>query len=178
MPYEWVPPELFLEHSNVAVYRTYNGESNMESSFWFTTDPADCDYKNSLEIGQFDVRDLPGWIHGRSRNFAGSDHFNRQVIKRAIDNKIITDEPAEETPGWTKEWPLEPGQYWFYGIEVPGLSNISKLFYVTVSVFHLVSKSTLIYRNERGVLIGPRSIGVWQPVKLPIFPKEEICNSL
>jgi len=93
MPYEWVDPELFLEHEGVAVYHCYD-DGDMVSSYWYTTDPSDCNYKFP-EIGskaQFDVRDLP------DLGLAVDEPTNHAlIIEHAIEEGLITGEPTRET---------------------------------------------------------------------------------
>ena len=93
MPYEWVDPELLLEHEGVAIYHTYDDQS-MVSSYWYTTDPSDCNYK-SQEIGgeaQFDVRDLP------NLGLAVDERTNHVlIIEHAIRQGLITGESVIET---------------------------------------------------------------------------------
>lgn len=53
MPYkrEWVPAEVFLEHSGVTIYRAYNdGDFDEPLSYWFAMD--------QYGEANFDVRDL------------------------------------------------------------------------------------------------------------------------
>jgi hypothetical protein len=89
MPYQWVDPELFLEHDGVAVYHCYDNDK-VVSLFWYTTDAADdnCDSPNSGRA-QFDVRDLPhiGLDANDWNNHAA-------IIQHAIRAELVTGEPV------------------------------------------------------------------------------------
>jgi hypothetical protein len=93
MPYQWIDPELFLEFAGVAVYHCYDDDS-LVSTYWYTTDPSDCNYKFPEVSGeaQFDVRDLP------DLDLDGSDPLNHlAIIRHAISAGLITGAPAIKT---------------------------------------------------------------------------------
>ncbi len=91
MPYQWIEPEIFLEHENVAVYHCYDDLDNV-SSYWYTTDPSDCNYKHPESNAQFDVRDLP------TLGLDANDQSNHAaIIQHAITEGLITGEPAITT---------------------------------------------------------------------------------
>jgi len=96
MPYQWIDPELFLEHQGVAVYYAYEDGGNA-CYYWYTTDPSDDDWTwSEPDSDQFDVRDLPN---------LGLDVQNRanhaQIIRQAISQGLITGEPALAKPPLT-----------------------------------------------------------------------------
>ena len=89
MPYQWIDPELFLEHEGVAVYHCYDDGETI-SAYWYTTDVTDCDleYPNS-DSAQVDVRELP------NLGLAADDPKNHMaIIQNAIREGLITGEPA------------------------------------------------------------------------------------
>jgi hypothetical protein len=92
MPNQWLAPELFLEHEGVAVYHCYD-DDNMVSSYWYTTDAANCNIDVPLtDEAQFDVRDLP------NLGLTVNDPNNHPaIIRHAISQGLITGEPAVET---------------------------------------------------------------------------------
>jgi hypothetical protein len=92
MPYEWVDPELFLEHEGVAVYHCYD-DDNMVSTYWYTTEITDCNVDTpELEGFQFDVRELP------HLGLDANDPKNHPaIIQNAIREGLITGEPASKT---------------------------------------------------------------------------------
>ena len=88
MPYQWVEPDLFLEFEGVAVYYCYDELDDL-ASYWYTTDPFDCDYKYAQSKAQFDVRDLPNLgLEVNERN------HHPAIIQQAITAKLITGHPA------------------------------------------------------------------------------------
>ena len=93
MPYQWIAPDLFLEHQGVAVFHCYDDGGEL-SFYWYTTDPTD-DNLDSPRTGndQFDVRDLPG--HGLDANHWPS---HAEIIRHAIDEGWVTGEPATTEP--------------------------------------------------------------------------------
>jgi hypothetical protein len=69
----------------VAVYHCYD-DDNMVSSYWYTTDAADCNIDAPLtDEAQFDVRDLPDLgldVHNPNNHAA--------IIRHAISQGLIT----------------------------------------------------------------------------------------
>lgn len=91
MPMIEIPPELFVEHQGVAVYRTYDGDGQ-ESTWHYTTDPTD-HYIDTPEGWQFDVRDLSPGV------FDVNDPATHEtIIRTAIATGRVRGEPAR---GWT-----------------------------------------------------------------------------
>jgi hypothetical protein len=92
MPYEWVDPELFLEHEGVAVYHCYD-DDNIVSTYWYTTEITDCNVDApELEGFQFDARELP------NLGLDANDPKNHPaIIQNAIQEGIIAGEPANKT---------------------------------------------------------------------------------
>jgi hypothetical protein len=85
MPYEWLEPELFLEHAGVAIYHCYD-DDNVVSTYWYTTDASDCNVDAPAgESSQFDVRDLP------DLGLATADRASHAtIIKDALSAGILT----------------------------------------------------------------------------------------
>ena len=83
MPYQtqFVPPEEFLTHEGVTVYRTYaDGDAGSPWTYWFTTNPNDLESED-----WFDVRDLPRWtLTGRPGG--PDDACIRDILRQAIES--------------------------------------------------------------------------------------------
>jgi len=79
VPIDWVPPEVFLEHKGVTIYRIYKRDdfNQCPREYWFGWDERCSDSGDYA----FDVRDLP------NPNERGDD---ADVIRDAIDTGIIT----------------------------------------------------------------------------------------
>lgn len=101
MPYksEWVPPELFIEHKGVSIYRVYEDDDWDAGSrhYHFTTDMECgedrhmCDHEDCPHV--FDVRQLSTWDEGRK----GIELDVLAVtIRKAIDKGELTKD------GWVK----------------------------------------------------------------------------
>lgn len=92
MPYQWIPPELFLQHHGVAVYRCYDDGGEV-SRYWYTTDPTDDNYDWApADTVQFDVRDLPdGGLD------ANDQQNHAAIIRQAIEAGLISGEPAAKS---------------------------------------------------------------------------------
>lgn len=58
MPYEWVDPDIFLEHQGVIVFRC-NDDSDMLTACHYTTDPSNCNIDYPEGETMFDVREIP-----------------------------------------------------------------------------------------------------------------------
>jgi hypothetical protein len=93
MPYQWIDPELFLEHQGVAIYHCYDDYGEL-CGYWYTTDPADdnCVWVPS-NTTQFDVRDLSS-----GELDANDTHTHATIIRQAIEAGLITGEPAAQEP--------------------------------------------------------------------------------
>jgi hypothetical protein len=82
--YEWVEPDLFLEHKEVEVYHSYRNDDygNGPWEYWFQVQLTD-DTEGTTEddMHEFDVRDLDAWkvISRRCRVEP------KQAIRKAID---------------------------------------------------------------------------------------------
>ncbi len=88
MPYKWVDAALYLEFNKVAIYHCYDDSDNVRT-FWYTTDPIDCNIDNPDSESPFDIRDLP------DLNLDVSNEKNHPpIIKNAIQRKLITGSPA------------------------------------------------------------------------------------
>lgn len=90
MPYQWIDPDLFLEHNGVAVYHCYDDSDSM-TWYWYTTNPADCQVDEPITgESQFDIRDL---------SQAGLNMDDREqhrlIITQAIEAGRITGQPAQ-----------------------------------------------------------------------------------
>jgi hypothetical protein len=84
MPYEWVDPEMFLEHKGVKVWHCY--KDDVVSGCWFTTDPSDCD--TEFDNGaQFDAWDL---IPKESLRNGWDRDVQRMAIEIAIETSALT----------------------------------------------------------------------------------------
>ena len=89
MPYQWVEPELFLEHNSVAVYHCYD-DGGQKSWYWYTSEATDDNYDwTPADTAQFDVRSLPnGGLDANDRPNHGT------IIRQAIDAGLVSGEPA------------------------------------------------------------------------------------
>jgi hypothetical protein len=91
MPYEWVDPEVFVEHAGVTVYHIYKNDFAGQGTrtYHFGTGIG-CSDENPGENGEFDIRNLPG--------AAGLDlddvEVARAFLMAAIDDGHLT--PFEE----------------------------------------------------------------------------------
>ncbi|HEX9926811.1 MAG TPA: hypothetical protein VGD99_29460 [Anaerolineae bacterium] len=95
MPMIEIPPELFLEHQGVAVYRTYD-EAGELSAWHYTTDPRDWDIDQPGDEGaQFDVRDLPPGVFD-----VNDPALHETIIRAAIATGRVQGTPA-------KSWAVE-----------------------------------------------------------------------
>lgn len=66
---------------------------------------------------------------------------------------------------WTKEWPTEPGRYWFYG---PRFTRDNPDFrHVEVSQ----GWGSILYRCE-GNHMNSSYVGVWQRIVMPEPPEQ------
>ena len=71
MPNAWVEPEVFMEHSGVTIYHTYNNDDiNNKMAYHYTVDIS--------EQSHFDIRNIPEYDCGLP---------HKEVFRRAIDNK-------------------------------------------------------------------------------------------
>ena len=86
-----VPPEVFLEHAGVTVYRTYrNDDIDEPRTFLFGLSPEVSDDSPTGDHGHFDVRELPAEILARHPGVnEGEDVAIRGAIREAIDNNTI-----------------------------------------------------------------------------------------
>lgn len=70
---------------------------------------------------------------------------------------------------WVKEWPTEPGWYWFYGLrysrEQPELNPV-QVWRAGDGNNAYVVRGSFLYKSEGAE-------GVWQPMALPDLPGEE-----
>ena len=81
MPTDWVPPEIFLKHKGVTIYRIYKNDnfSQCPRDCWFGWDERCSDSGDYA----FDVRDLPN---------PSEREDDKDIIRDAIDAGIITSE--------------------------------------------------------------------------------------
>lgn len=112
------------------------------------------------------------------------DDLDRQAVRMAeylYDNGLVTDTLSESAfvegfayyveHGWTRDWPTEPGNYWFYGT-APGSVYLGEegLRFATAKVI----AGHLIVFIQGGVYspspIGPN--GYWMPARAPEPPAE------
>jgi len=85
MPHKYVPPELFLVHNKVKVYRTYaHDQFNDPRHYWFTTDIGE---KQDYE---FDVRDLPEIGVDENIILRIINAINLGLLKTPPNNRITT----------------------------------------------------------------------------------------
>ena len=70
---------------------------------------------------------------------------------------------------WTKQWPTEPGHYWFYGWRFRDRDHKPELNFVDVwkisNGIALVTKGHFLYKAEGGE-------GYWMPAETPAPPEE------
>jgi len=98
MPYQWIDPELFLEHNGVAVYHCYEDDGPV-SYYWYTTDPSDDNRVWSKpESSQFDVRTLPD-LGLDVNDFENHATIIQQAIQVGliIGDLVVTDAPSPPT---------------------------------------------------------------------------------
>jgi hypothetical protein len=98
MPYQWIDPELFLEHNGVAVYHCYEDDGPV-SYYWYTTDPSDDNRVWSKpETAQFDVRTLPD-LGLDVNDFENHATIIQQAIQVGliIGDLVVTDAPSPPT---------------------------------------------------------------------------------
>lgn len=74
----------------------------------------------------------------------------------------------EEAEVWTKEWPTEPGYYWFYGQPYAKTLYDPRLHIVTV---HRTANESIVYLVEGSFMRKSAGVeGVWCPAMLPEPP--------
>ena len=81
MPYDWVEPELFVEHGGVKVFHIYknNFVHDGRRECWFTTDICGGE---SDDPCAFDVRDLSTFAPGKPYSQAVCDAIDKGELKR------------------------------------------------------------------------------------------------
>jgi len=81
---------------------------------------------------------------------------------------------------WTKEWPTEPGSYWFYGYFNYGVGREGLHFvevYRHAGSLTVMAGTTTAYCGN--TLIQPElAFGVWQKAEVPELPsyKDAFCE--
>jgi hypothetical protein len=94
MPFQWVDPELLMEHQGIKIYHVYKDDDvELPLEFWYEAEMEDDD------IVEFDVRDLPSvegiaasywWSseRGMRREISNGEDVHRQIIKMAIEAAV------------------------------------------------------------------------------------------
>jgi len=88
MPYEWIEPEVFMEHSGVVVYHVYKDDSPQNGGareYWFCLEACE-----SMDDGgnTFDVRSLPAYGLSKQLNDTYADLFPGDALKQVIAHEI------------------------------------------------------------------------------------------
>jgi len=105
MPYssESVPAALYFEYRGVQIFHTYKDDDIEQGprEYWFVTD----EYGN--EDAAFDVRDLASQLETqfalgfqeRLDPAGGTDKWRKDVLRAAIEHKLIPEPVIDEKPG-------------------------------------------------------------------------------
>ena len=78
---------------------------------------------------------------------------------------------GEASTIWSKEWPTEPGWYWFYGDPFNKAKHWIRLN--TVKIVQ-TSKSIALICNGNFMYKQEASDGFWTPIIIPELPKEDL----
>jgi len=97
MPWEWAPPDIFLEHEGVTIYHTYDDDViRLINGRYYST----CESAPEDSIYEFGVEDLPGYDSKRDRDPGLGDpnwEYHKELIEAAIDAGLLRqDEPLDE----------------------------------------------------------------------------------
>lgn len=85
------------------------------------------------------------------------------------EKEILIEQPVNKNiyGDWSKEFPKEPGSYWFYGYG-ENLGTKEKIHYVEIS---LTRDGSTIGVSEGQFVYAEESFGRWQKAILPALPK-------
>lgn len=67
---------------------------------------------------------------------------------------------------WTREWPENPGWYWFYGFQFPSSSK-RRLLPVNI----VQAADSLAFIAGSAFMYPSEATGVWQPMEVPELPE-------
>ena len=88
MPFEWVPPRVFMRYRGIKIYHTYRNDVITDpSQYWFTFDGLDEDYAHS-----FDVRTLAYTIRGTdeaSWQYPPDTEEMKEAMKTGIESGAL-----------------------------------------------------------------------------------------
>lgn len=87
----------------------------------------------------------------------------RHVQVSMAGDFLIMIRGQREKPLWSREWPTEPGKYWFYGLSSPEHVNPSMILIDVRKDWYAVANTTIPIRKER-------ALGLWTPAFLPNVP--------
>ncbi len=96
-------------------------------------------------------------------------------VYNSFNPKVVEIEPtptALQPPQWTKEWPTEPGYYWFYGrrFRISRTEEPTEMSFV--EVFLSANKTPVYICNGNFLYKREASEGWWTRAELPDPPKE------
>ena len=69
---------------------------------------------------------------------------------------------------WTKEWPADPGYYWFYGWCFRDRTRRPEIHFVKVA--HDANKKPIYVTDGHFLYRAEGAQGVWQPARIPKPP--------
>lgn len=72
---------------------------------------------------------------------------------------------------WSREWPVEPGAYWFYGWEFRSQIRENKLPELHFVHVRRGSNCVMYVTNGHFLYQEEGAEGVWMPVELPGLPQ-------
>lgn len=111
---------------------------------------------------------------------ATNEGLSRQAARMAnflVDSGLVTDMLGEDTfldefttyvgEGWSKDWPTEPGYYWFYGWRISSDYNPRLHF---AKVYQAVS-GLIVAVGGCSISREDGADGYWMPVRVPEAPE-------
>ena len=87
--------------------------------------------------------------------------------------QAVADIAEGEYRSWLKDWPTEPGEYWFYGISSGGQKVGHRPRLHLVNVYPLGDRLVMLMEGNT-YWQGPRApCGCWKPARTPRPPEEQ-----